>query len=87
MLTITQEVVARISEQQQGRHRRLLQRARDMQLMVDQDYISADGMIVWQPSQQGRCEVVEPDRCSCHEFRVWRSCPHHALLVEMTSCH
>ena len=85
MLTITPEIEARISEQERGRHARLLQRARTMGLAYDHDYISPSGMIVWQPDQQGRCEVVEPDRCSCHEFRVWRSCPHHALMIELTS--
>ena len=82
--TITPATQARIEEQERGRHARLLQRASAMRLAYDHDYVSPDGMIVWQPDQQGCCEVVEPGRCSCQEFRVWRSCPHHALLIELT---
>ena len=87
MLTITPAIQQRISEQEHGRHARLLQRAQAMRLAYDHDYISPDGMIVWQPGQRGRCEVVELSRCSCQEFRVWRSCPHMALFLEMTTVH
>ena len=82
MLTITPAIQQRIDEQERGRQRRLLQRAEAMRLAYDRDYISPDGMIVWQPDQRGRCEVVEPSRCSCREFELWQSCPHMALFLD-----
>lgn len=84
MLTITPQIQQRIDEQERGRHARLLQRAAAMRLTYDHDYVSPDGMIVWQPDHRGRCEVVESTRCSCREFELWRSCPHMALFLEMT---
>lgn len=78
----TDPVTERIAEIERYRHQRLLKRAREMQLMVDPDYCDTKSCIVWEPTVQGRCEVVSIDECSCREYRLWGSCPHHATVIE-----
>ena len=86
MLTITPEIQQRIEEQERRRHARLLQRARDMGLVASPDYCTPVSCMMWEPTIQGRCELVSASECSCREFAIHGDCPHHALLVEMTSC-
>lgn len=84
VVTISPDTEARILEAEQGRHRRLLARAHAMQLQADPDYCRADACVMWQPAVLGRCEVVSLEGCSCHEYKLWRHCPHFALLNELT---
>ena len=86
-LTITAEIQHRIDEQELGRHRRLLQRARDMRLVASPDYCTPTSCMMWEPTIQGRCELVSASECSCREFALHGSCPHHALMIELTTCH
>ena len=84
-LTITPEIQHRIDEQERGRRRRLLQRARDMGLVASPDYCTPISYMMWQPTIQGRCELVSASECSCREFALHGDCPHMALFTDMTN--
>ena len=84
MLTITPAIQQRIEEQERGRHARLLNRAKAMNLITSPDYCTPNGCLVWEPTIQGRCNVVTAEACTCREFAIHGDCPHHALMIEMT---
>lgn len=82
-MVMADPVADRIAEMERGRDARLLARARAMRLMVDPDYCQPDACIVWSVNNDGRCEVVTMESCSCREFRLWGCCPHHAAVTKV----
>lgn len=65
-----------------ARQRRLLCQAMAMGLRLKPDSGHANAYIVWEPGEEGFCELVSVDACSCRRFTRWGGCPHHALVID-----
>lgn len=82
--TITpQQIEERLAAFEQGRHRRLLARAAELQLVAERDTRAA-GYAVRSPLHRGYVELVTAEGCTCQEYDVRGHCPHAAYIRE---CH
>lgn len=38
--------------------------------------------VAWTDDIPGECDLVTDEGCTCHVFRTWQRCEHHALLLK-----
>jgi hypothetical protein len=69
----------RIEDDRIERLHRLANRAQRAGIQLELDTFQIGQYVA--SSNPGRCELVTPQDCTCHQFRIWGACEHNALLL------
>lgn len=77
-----EEIAQKVEELGADSFTNLIRQAEEMEIQLTEDYIDPRQFIAWEPGVLGCCELVNVDRCTCHRFRTWGRCAHHALALE-----
>jgi len=75
-------IARRIDDDAEERHQRLVRHALAEGIVISSD-ISIDIYAARHPQRPHEVELVTRTRCTCHRFRLWHVCEHHALLHQL----
>ncbi len=73
-------IAAPISQEQQERIARLARQAEADGVLIEEE--RPGQYVAWREDEPFTCQIVTATSCTCHRFRLWRACEHHALVVQ-----